>query len=491
MLGRLKVGDRLVPGSGSTREETPVYARSILSGVARGILIVGMAIAIALILYAPRLSDYFALDDFIWLNAVSSQGFGTLIVREFTFPAATPFEAPSQFWRPAAGLFFYAEYSLFGLNPIGYHVVNVLLHGLFAALVGVLFLRLMGSLAGAIALSMLIVVWPSYEFAVTWISQFSELMAMVLVLGALLMYHAFLTASRGFSAVLVALTTLSLAVGYMSKESAIIGFPLLILVTLATPESERRRSMREIVMAFIPLALVTAIYGTFAFVHEYLSIEGESYALGWHVLENGWYYLERMGFPHTTEAPAADRARVALGAGFLALGVFALAARQRVPVFFFLWSLLGILPFSGFHLTEWRYTYVATAPFLGFVVSECVCAMRALPGRAQKPLVSVLLAAAIVVGLMAAQQSRKQQSWIHGQSVAYAEMIAAVREQCVPLPPDAFVYVVDSNTFDLYGINTTSALNIEYERVRVGRGEPHPLAVLSAKHCVARVRDRR
>lgn len=480
MLDGLKLGDRLVPGSGSTREETPVDPRSMLTGAARGILIVGMPVAIALILYAPRLSDYFVLDDFIWLNAVSSHGFGTLIVREFTFPAGTLFEAPTPFWR-----------RLFGLNPIGYHVVNVLLHGVFAALVGVLFLRLMGSLAGAIALSVLVVVWPSYDYAVTWISQFSELMAVVFVLGALLTYHGFLTASHGSSAVLVALTTLWLTLGYLSKESAIIGFPLLILVTMATPESERRRSMREIVMAFIPLVLVTAAYGTFTFVHEYLSTEGDSYALGWHVLENGWYYLQRMSFPHTTEAPAADGVTVALGAGFLALGAFALAGRQRVPAFFFLWSLLGVLPFSGFHLTEWRYSYVATAPFIAFVVSECVYVMRELPGRAQRPLAPVLLAAAIVVGLMAAHQSRKQQAWIHGQSVAYAEMLAAVREQCVPLLPDAFVYVVDSNTFDLYGVSTTSALNIEYERVRVSRGEPLPLADLSAKHCVARVTHRR
>ncbi len=81
--------------------------------------------ALAFVVYAPRLGDYFALDDFVLLRAVHGRGTASVIARAFTLPEATPFEAPMPFWRPAADCFFYVEYLLFGLNSTPYHVVNV------------------------------------------------------------------------------------------------------------------------------------------------------------------------------------------------------------------------------------------------------------------------------------------------------------------------------------------------------------------------------
>ncbi|MBF0280818.1 MAG: hypothetical protein HQM13_23705 [SAR324 cluster bacterium] len=62
------------------------------------------------------------------------------------------------------------EYHLWGLNPTGYHIVNILLHGINAILVG-LVLRSV-PVRGAWWVAFLFAIHPVHAESVAWISVF-------------------------------------------------------------------------------------------------------------------------------------------------------------------------------------------------------------------------------------------------------------------------------------------------------------------------------
>ena len=52
------------------------------------------------VIYWPNLTDFFALDDYIWLKAASNPDPADFFRRAFAFPSPTSFEEPTPSWRP-------------------------------------------------------------------------------------------------------------------------------------------------------------------------------------------------------------------------------------------------------------------------------------------------------------------------------------------------------------------------------------------------------
>src|SRR5205823_11859992 len=100
---------------------------------------------IPVLLYGPRIDDFLALDDFIWLHAVSAHSLPDALGRAFVFPERTPTDVPTPFWRPLIDIYFIGAWRLFGLDPRPYHAVNVALHAADALLVAGLAWQLCGS----------------------------------------------------------------------------------------------------------------------------------------------------------------------------------------------------------------------------------------------------------------------------------------------------------------------------------------------------------
>ncbi|HZE88435.1 MAG TPA: hypothetical protein VE404_02750, partial [Verrucomicrobiae bacterium] len=113
-------------------------------------------------------------------------------------------------YRPLTIASYWLNARVAGMAPWSFHLVNVLLHGLAAALVTVLALRLTASLAAASVAGALFATHPVLSEAVASIVGRADLLAAIFVLGAWRLRDR-----RGISLLLFGL-------GLLSKESAIV-----------------------------------------------------------------------------------------------------------------------------------------------------------------------------------------------------------------------------------------------------------------------------
>ena len=126
-------------------------------------------LALALLCYGTILPSYFLSDDFGFISDLGIEGRHS---GEF-----------QRFIRPIKHLSFKLDYALWGLEPFGYHLTNVLAH---SAAAFALFLvarrlfqrtRLGDATLPALLAAALFVVLPSHSESVTWISGRSDVLA--------------------------------------------------------------------------------------------------------------------------------------------------------------------------------------------------------------------------------------------------------------------------------------------------------------------------
>jgi len=104
----------------------------------RALYIIGIIIFIlTFLVYIPALKNDFVWDDVIYVSE------NTLIHSLSThslYRMLTSFHASN--WHPLTWLSLALDYALWGLSPIGYHLTNIILHGLNVILVFLLIIRL-------------------------------------------------------------------------------------------------------------------------------------------------------------------------------------------------------------------------------------------------------------------------------------------------------------------------------------------------------------
>src|SRR5262249_18872104 len=128
------------------------------------------------------------------------------------------------YW-PVFNTALWVQWRMWGLNPTGYHVVNVLLHVCTALLLW----RLLEQLAipGAFLAALLFVVHPVNVESVAWISQLKDLLALLFSLVSIACYlradATLLTEEkRPISYGWYALSIAAYAVAMLSKGSAVV-----------------------------------------------------------------------------------------------------------------------------------------------------------------------------------------------------------------------------------------------------------------------------
>jgi hypothetical protein len=420
---------------------------------------------LALATYWPRLDDYFALDDFVWLLAVQDRSLPEVIARGFTFPEFTAFDAPTPFFRPLADAVFKMEELAFGLEAGPYHAVNLLLHVAVAGMGGLLTARLTRSDMAGMAVAVTFAVYPTYDVAVSWISQLSELLGAACALAALLAYHAWLTSRRSGRHWLLAVAVLAAALAALSKESQITVFVLLPLLAWATGGG--MRSGRAVGLSLAPVAVLAVAHGAFLIANEFLDASADgTHDIGWHMFRNGWRYVQDIAFPFDPGRSWSAEIRPLLAVVYLAIGAAAIAGGWRTVALFVAWSLVALAPFViGLGPAQPRYTYLAALPFIACIAAAAVESARVLP-RATLPGIAALGAGLVTLFVIAGvQETRDQQRFIASQAENADRMIAAVRARCGDLPPESRISIENAGVLDPFAVIVPAAVNVYYDRV--------------------------
>lgn len=161
------------------------------------------------------------------------------------------------FYRPIASLSFALDHALWGMNPVGYHVTNVVLQ-VAATLLAYCFLReLRLSWPAALLGAALLGLHPTMATAVPVIARRYDALSAALLFASLVLLCRRGVWTRVLSLVLFGASLLA-------KESAFAAIPLLPLVLLAawfTPEAAHRPSVTEYARRVAPfVALGVAIF---------------------------------------------------------------------------------------------------------------------------------------------------------------------------------------------------------------------------------------
>jgi hypothetical protein len=447
-----------------------------------------LLVATGFVVYWPVLDEFFALDDFVWLQSASNPSVADLFRDAFSFPESTPVDQPTPFWRPAVDAYFFAGWRVFELSATPYHVANVTLHGANAVLAAALAWRLTRKHVVAFVAGLLFVVLPTYGIAVSWVSSVTEVLAVLFYLLALVLYAAYVRdATRprwlyggAFAALLLAL---------LSKESAVT-LPVAmagVALVLDTPRSWPAAVARG--RELVTFGALAGAYFTFHYFQQYGSAsEVQLYEFGWHALANFWEYVQWIALPVPDRRVEwlAD-VRPYAGVAFLVFGCAASALRPKTLGFAFGWALVALVPYLFFVDGAFpRYTYLATVPlalFAALALGEAYDALRprAGPYATAGALAAVVLAATVFFAV----EARDSQTSIATQARRYERLFDEVPALCGALPPASRIIVAGSNVFDSSGARIAMALNLRYEDAIVDTRPKRPLSA-SVADCVVR-----
>jgi len=265
---------------------------------------------------------------------------------------------------------FWVEHAAWGLNPLPYHVVNVLMHGacavaLWRALQG---LRVRGAWMGAALWAL----HPVQVETVAWVTELKNTQSCLFYLLAILFFVKWTGAgAAGRRARDYALALLFAALAMASKSSTVV---LPLVLGLCAWWTEGRLAWRTWAR-LVPVFLMSAAASALAIWTQHLEGANEAeWARGWpeRIAVSGrifWFYLGKLLWPHPLVfiyprwridgTQAASYVATAAMVAFLALLWWRRNGSLRPAFFSFAYFLVALLPVLG--LVDqffWRYSFV-------------------------------------------------------------------------------------------------------------------------------------
>ena len=256
-------------GPRDKQPETPVRG---IAGTNRDLfatLVLGLLVAVS---YFPATRAGFVWDDFIVTTLEAIQSWGG--VWDMWFAPRDAFVqdkySEGHYW-PLLYTTFWLEHKLWGLAPVGYHVVNVVLHFVNTVMLGRLLLRL--AVPGAWLAAAVFAVHPLHAEAVTWVIARKDLLSTLFYLAAVMSWLRFVESPRAGRYVL----TLALFVAGMLCKSIVITLPAALLIWHWWKQGRVSTSDVSRLLPFFLVGLVFAIADT----SFYASIEQVSFDYSW------------------------------------------------------------------------------------------------------------------------------------------------------------------------------------------------------------------
>jgi hypothetical protein len=300
------------------------------------------------------------------------------------------------FFRPLTSLLTAVDYFFWGLNPIGYHLTDLLLFVLCSYLLYRLSRKLLGprsSVASAFCAFLFCLHSAHIEVFIS-ISRRSEFLSLAFLLLSLM-----LASSPSLSLRRAILATLASTLASLAKETGFAAYPLLVLAFLFNPNSS---AGRRTLLTLMPTTMMLLVFSWRAAVIG--SFGGYASTAAFHVIDSPPAFLleafTSVLYPHPLWPPASSPTVGASVIGVFLACILLLAARvflfrehTALIVFIWCWTVLLLLmaALSG-RIHPWYATQLV-APF-----SLSIAAITTLLVRLSRgPVLVVSIALVILV----------------------------------------------------------------------------------------------
>lgn len=375
----------------------------------------------ALSLYGITLTHGFVWDDHIYI--VGNDIYRTFDLQRIFFSLANGVE-----YSPVTDLSLALDHLIWGDNPTGYHLTNLVLFVSTITLIYLFTLELpfAGEEIGqrritAFLASLLFAVHPLPSEMVNFISCRNGLLSSVAFFGGGLLFARFL-GKESFSLRLLAAVAICYVAALLSKASSIV-FPLVLLLLAVYIPS--RRALRQQIAVLLPFFVVAGLFFLFfreiaakgQIIHELktLPLSGTIAV----ALQIPLFYLKKLIVPTGLSAEYANDKFIeqlvspeVIGslAVLSALAVIALVLRRKFPLagFALLWFSVNLLPFLNLFATNPvvadRYAFVPT--FAAALL--CASLLSLLVQRYPKPAVTITVA---LVSILGSATFARNQDW--------------------------------------------------------------------------------
>ncbi|MEW5718971.1 MAG: hypothetical protein AB1817_10120 [Chloroflexota bacterium] len=326
-------------------------SRFILGGIAA-------LAAVIFITYRAALLLNFYGDDYSFLELAGRSSLAQYLAAYFDPRLQTGW------YRPMQGMLFGVEWVLFGGTPVGYHLVNVLVHLanclLLVALVGVVSQKWRVAFLSALLYAGL----PLYGVAVFWPGD-ADFLLTFFYLSAILCWVLYL--QRGERRFFV-LSFVCFLLALMTKE---FGVTLPVMLVLADRLLVRKKiTLSALARRYVPFLIVYLFYLPLEYYIQSRSVLTNTYGyrVADHVASNFVQYLAWLAFPWGLPEPFNY---VWLVAAVLLYG-FILSRKKSAPLLFLgIAAVLAFLPVTPFPWFFTRYLYLAvmaTATVLAWLI---------------------------------------------------------------------------------------------------------------------------
>ena len=349
-------------------------------------------------------------------------------------------------WMPLTWLTLALDWSVWGMNPVGYHLTSLILHGVAAALLYLVARRLLAAarprdpegvrLLGAALAALLFALHPLRVESVAWITERRDVLSGVFFLGAVLAYLGRWRpdGTEGPRARRHYLVALGLFVAALASKSMTVTLPAVLLILDMYPLRRLgpgaggwwRGSAGRVWLEKAPFfvlgaaAALTAIVVSRAVgnltslermgVAERLAIS--AYSLVFYL----WKTVLPIGLSPMYELPYPLEAWswrfVAAGLSVVAITAVTLAMARRWPALLAAWAayvvmalpVAGLLQ-NGFQIAADRYTYLPCLPW-AIVIGWGVASLGRGAGAAARAMPAAAAMGLLLLAAMSWQQSR-------------------------------------------------------------------------------------
>ncbi len=397
------------------------------------------ALAITFAVHAPTLRYFFDGDDFVVLGDIQHRGNAQFLIDTLRMHDA----APS--WRPLTGAIYMLEWRAFGLDAMGWRIVNLSVHLGSMVLLYALVVRLTRRPAIAAVSTLVFGVSGAHFDSVTYVTALPHVLATFFLLGSLLALIAYVEDGETRKpAFLLSLALFTL--GFLANEATFVFAPLLV-AAYALYSKRWLRSPLRLVLHAAPFVALAAGWLSFYESCTCDQLKFDGYSWGPHVIGNYAVYLSYMAYPAHHVPLTPDTMSWTLASLVAAAGLWFLVRGPHLARLAVLGLALALLPFVPVEIwTASRYMYAAVAFFApGAAIASywIYDRVRRTHRIVRVPATVVALAFVAVVASLYAWQTFAQDSRSGRGTERWRMLVEQLDANYASVPPGTTIYIID------------------------------------------------